>query len=71
MLLFGKWFCFSEINHWPWHSKNFNLLTQKLKQVEQWKVAYFTRVYGQYLDEILSYVEGSSVCIILKRRESF
>ena len=69
MLFFAKSFCLSEINHWPLLSKNFNLPTQKLKQVEQWKVAYLTRVNCQYLAEILSYIEDSSFRIILKRRE--
>ena len=49
--------------------KNFNVLTQKLKPVEQWKVAYFTRVNCQYLAAILSNLEDSSFRIILKRRE--
>ena len=51
--------------------KNFNILTQKLKPVEQWKVGYFTRVNCQYLPEILSYIEDSSFRIIFKRTKYF
>ena len=51
--------------------KNFNILTQKLKPVEQWKVAYVTRSICQYLAAIQSYLEDSSFRIILKRRKCF
>ena len=71
MLLTAKSFCFFEINAWSLPPKNFNFLTQKLKPVEPWKVAYVTRVNCQYLATILSYVEDSSFRMILKRRECF
>ena len=45
MLLTGKSFCFFEINCWPLPPKNFTILTQKLKPVEEWKD---TGVYCQY-----------------------
>ena len=45
MLLTGKSFCFFEINAWPLPPKNFTILTQKLKPVEEWKD---TGVYCQY-----------------------
>ena len=38
MLLTAKSFCFFEINTWPLSPKNFTILTQKLKQVEQCEV---------------------------------
>ena len=71
MLLTSKYFCFSEINDWSLPPKNFNFLTQNLKPVEQWKVAYVTRVNCQYLATILSYLEDSSFRMILKRKERF
>ena len=66
MLSIAKSFFFVEINTRSLPSENFNFLTQKLKPVEQWKVAYVTRVYCQYLTGILSYLEDSSFRIILK-----
>ena len=54
------------MNVWLLPPKNFNLLIQKLKPVEQWKVAYVTRVNCQYLAATLSYLEDSSFRIILK-----
>ena len=45
---------------------NFNFLTQKLKPVEQWKVAYVARVKCQYIAAILSHLEDSCFRIILK-----
>ena len=46
-------------------------LTEKLKPVEWWKVAYFTGVNCQYFAEIVSYLEDLSFRMILKRRECF
>ena len=59
MLLTAKSFCFFKVYAWSLPPKNFNFLTQKLKPVEQWKVAYVTRVNCQYLSGILSYLEDS------------
>ena len=59
MLLTAKYFCFFEINASSLPPKNFNLLNQNLKPVEQWKVAYVTRVTCQNVAEILSYLEDS------------
>ena len=44
MLSIAKSFCFFEINTRSLASENFNFLSQKLKPVEQWKVAHVTRV---------------------------
>ena len=71
MLLTAKYFCFFEINTRSLPSENFNFLTQKSKPIEQWKIAYVTKVNGQYLAGILSYLEDSSFRIILKGRECF
>ena len=71
MLLTAKYFCFLEINDYLLPPKNFNFLTQKLKPLEQSKVAYVARVKCQYLAAILSYLEDSSFRMILKRRECF
>ena len=67
MLLTAKYFFFFEKNDWSLPLKNFNFLTQKLKPVKQWKVAYVTRVNCQYLAGILSYLVDSCFRIILKR----
>ena len=40
-------------------NKNINFLTQKLKAVEQWKIAYVTRVDCQCLAGISSYLQDS------------
>ena len=64
MILIAKPFCFFEINDWSLPTKNFNLLTQKLKPVEQWKVACFIRVNFQYLAEIVSYLEDAFFRVI-------
>ena len=69
MLLTDKSFCFFEINAWWMPPKNLNYLTQNLKLVERWNVAYVTRVNSQNLAAILSYLEDSSFRIILKRTE--
>ena len=71
MLLTAKSSCFFEINAWSLRPKNLNFLTQKLKPVERWKVAYVTRVNCQYLATILSYLEDSSFRMILKGSECF
>ena len=57
MVLTAKSFCFFEINAWSLPPKNFNFLTEKLKPVERWKVAYVTSVNRQYLAAVLSYLE--------------
>ena len=49
MLLTAKSFCFFEINTRSLPLENYNFLKQKLKPVQQWKVAYVTRVNCQYL----------------------
>ena len=45
MLFPDKSFCFFEINDWPLLPRNFTILTQKIKPVEEWKD---TGVYCQY-----------------------
>ena len=45
MLFPDESFCFIEINAWPLLRKNFTILTQKIKPVEEWKV---TGLYCQY-----------------------
>ena len=57
MLLTAKSFCDFVINKWSWPPKNFNFLTEKLKPVERWKVAYVTSVNCQYLAAVLGYLE--------------
>ena len=37
MLFSDKSFCVLEINGWPLSAKNFTILTQKIKPVEEWK----------------------------------
>ena len=59
MLSIGKCFCFFEINTRSLPSENFNFLTEKLKPVEQWKVAHVTRVRCKYFAAFLSYLEVS------------
>ena len=59
MLLTAKSFGDFVINAWSLPLKNFNFLTQKLKPVEQWRVAFVTRVICQYFAGILSYVGDS------------
>ena len=49
MLLTSKSFCSFEINTRSLPRENFNFLTRELKQVEQWNLAYVTRVNCQYL----------------------
>ena len=44
MLLIAKSFCFFEINNWSLLTGNFNFLNEKLKPVEQWKIACVSRV---------------------------
>ena len=45
MLFSDKSFCIFEINGWPLPPKNFTILTQKIKLVEEWED---TGVYCQY-----------------------
>ena len=45
MLFSDKSFCVVEINGWPLPPKNFTILTQKMKPVEEWED---TGVYCQY-----------------------
>ena len=45
MFFSDKSFCVFEINGWPLPPKNFTILTQKIKPVEEWKDA---GVYCQY-----------------------
>ena len=71
MLVTAKSFCFFEKKACSLPPKNIYFLTQKLKPVEQWKVAYVTGVDCQNLAAILSYLEDSCFHIILKRRECF
>ena len=40
MLLTGKSFCFFEINTWPLPRKNFTILSQKIKGLEESKVTW-------------------------------
>ena len=40
MLLTAKSFCFFEINTWPLPPKNFTILSQKIKRLEQCKVTW-------------------------------
>ena len=62
MLLCDKSFCLFENNGLPLAQKNFTILTQKIKPVEEWKD---TGVNCQYWAGILSYLEDSSFVIIL------
>ena len=68
MLFSDKSFCLFEINAWPLPPKNFTILTQKIKPVEEWKD---TGVNFELQAGILSYLEDSSFGIILKRTECF
>ena len=68
MLFSDKSFCLLEINGWPLPAKNFTILTQKVKPVEEWKD---TRVNCLYQAWFLGFQEDSSFRIILKRTECF
>ena len=52
-------------------SKKCQLFNSKLKPLEKCKVAYVTKARCQYLAGILSYIEDSSLGIILKRKQRF
>ena len=69
MLFFDKSFCFFEMNGLALPPKNFTILTQKIKPVEEWKD---TRVNCHaILGWDSGYLEDSSFGIILKRTECF
>ena len=68
MLFSDKSFCLFEINGLPLPPKNFTILTQKIKPVEEWKD---TRVNCQYQAGFLGFQEHSSFRIILKRTQCF
>ena len=69
MLFSDKSFCVFEINGWPLSAKNFTILTQKIKPVEEWKD---TRVNCHaILGWDSRYLEDSSFRIISKRTECF
>ena len=65
MLLTAKSVFVFEIDAWSLLQKKLNFSSLKLKPVEQWKVAYVTRVKCQCLAGILSYLEDSCFRIIL------
>ena len=58
MLFPHKSFCFFEINDWPLLPRNFTILTQKIKPVEEWKIRGFIvniiGWYSRYLEDYLS-----------------
>ena len=56
MLLCDKSFCLFEINGLPLAPKNFTILTQKIKPVEEWKD---TGVYRQYYTVPWLYIHPS------------
>ena len=57
MLLTAKYICVLKVNDWSLPPTNFNFLTQELKPVEWWKVAYVLKVNCQCLAGIQSYLQ--------------
>ena len=68
MLSSDKSFSVFEINGLPLPPKIFTIRTQKIKPLEEWKVA---RVNRQYYAGILGYREDQYFRVILKRTECF